>query len=229
MMLSIDKGIHMAKTKEYRHFCAAARTLEVIGEKWSLLIVRDLLRGPQRFSDLLRYLGAITPKWLTLRLRELEAAGIVERDAKEGRREVWYLLTEVGRDLEPVVEALIVWGIKHAMRPPLLGERVHPEIIMSGLVVAFNNGMRVWPPEAVTWVFQFGGDEAQTLNFDGQRWSTQPGADREADVTIETTPEAWAKILTALPVERQKLQEGLTVRGDPARVQEFVATCLTNA
>ena len=87
----------MARTKDYKHFCAAARSLEVIGEKWTLLIVRDLLRGPQRFSDLLRYLGPITPKWLSARLREMKEAGIVERDAQEGRREVWYGLTEVGR------------------------------------------------------------------------------------------------------------------------------------
>ena len=47
----------MARTKDYQHFCAAARSLEVVGEKWSLLIVRDLLGGPQRFTDLLRYLS----------------------------------------------------------------------------------------------------------------------------------------------------------------------------
>ena len=51
----------MARTKEYGHYCAAARALEVVGEKWSLLVVRDLLSGPQRFSDLLRSLGGITP------------------------------------------------------------------------------------------------------------------------------------------------------------------------
>src|SRR6266540_1580464 len=108
----------MAKTKTYAHFCPVARTLEVIGEKWSLLIVRDLLRGPQRFTDLLRYLGGITPKWLTLRLRELEAAGIVEADRVSGRREVWYRLTSKGNDLAPVVQALAVWGIDHTARPP---------------------------------------------------------------------------------------------------------------
>ena len=53
----------------YRHFCPAARALEVVGEKWSLLIVRDLLAGPRRFSDLRRSLTAITAKWLSARLR----------------------------------------------------------------------------------------------------------------------------------------------------------------
>lgn len=216
----------MAKTKDYKHFCAAARSLEVIGEKWSLLIVRDLLRGPQRFSDLLRYLGAITPKWLSARLRDLEEADIVERDAQEGRREVWYSLTEVGRDLEPVVEALVVWGVKHAMRPPLLGERVHAGIILQGIVFVLNNRLLPWPPKAVTWVFRFGSNDVHTLHFDGQLWSAQPVADERADVIVETTPETWANSLTAPPREGSKLPEGLIVDGDPERVEEFAAVFL---
>ena len=216
----------MARTKDYKHFCAAARSLEVIGEKWTLLIVRDLLRGPQRFSDLLRYLGPITPKWLSARLREMEEAGIVERDAQEGRREVWYRLTEVGRDLEPVVEALVVWGIKHAMRPPLLGECVHSDIILQGLVIALKNRLLAWPSNAVTWVFRFGTDDAHTLRFDGQLWSAQPGVDEDADVVVETSPETWANSLTAPSSKPGELPEGLAVSGDPVRVEEFATTFL---
>ena len=58
-------------TLRFQHFCPAAGALEKIGEKWSLLIIRDLLRGPQRFTDLLGYLSNITPAWLTQRLRRL--------------------------------------------------------------------------------------------------------------------------------------------------------------
>jgi DNA-binding HxlR family transcriptional regulator len=69
----------MATTRgSYQHFCPAARALEVIGGKWSLLIVRDLLAGPRRFSDLRRSLAGITPKWLSARLRALETDGVVE-------------------------------------------------------------------------------------------------------------------------------------------------------
>ena len=216
----------MARTKDYKHFCAAARSLEVIGEKWTLLIVRDLLRGPQRFSDLLQYLGPITPKWLSARLREMEEAGIVERDAQEGRREVWYGLTEVGRDLEPVVESLVVWGIKHAMRPPLLGERVHSDILLQGIVIALNRRLLAWPDNPVTWVFRFGTDDAHTLRFDGQLWSTHPGADEGADVVVESDPERLANILTTSSGERGGLPEGLTVSGEPARLEEFAAVFL---
>ena len=70
-------------------------------------------------------MGGITPKWLTARLRELEAAGIVERESTPGKREVWYRITDRGRDLAPVVEGLANWGIKHAMRDPLPGEPLY--------------------------------------------------------------------------------------------------------
>ena len=121
----------MAQT--YGHFCPVARTLEKIGDKWSLLIIRDLLAGPQRFTDLLGFLSHITPKWLTQRLRELESSGIIERDNKPGRRQVWYKLTPAGRDLSPIVDALATWGFRYAMRPPIPGEVVHPDLLMRSL------------------------------------------------------------------------------------------------
>src|SRR6516165_9546129 len=92
-----------------QHFCPIALALEGLGDRWSFLIVRDLMRGPQRFSDLQRFLAGITPKRLTVNLRTLEAEGIIEREREEGRREVWYRLTEKGKDLGPVIEALKVW------------------------------------------------------------------------------------------------------------------------
>src|SRR5436309_14608798 len=99
----------MARPKiGYQHFCPAARALEVIGEKWALLVVRDLLAGPRRFSDLRRSLTAITPKGLSARLRALEADAIVTREVV-GEREVWYRLTPKGEALAPVFDALLVW------------------------------------------------------------------------------------------------------------------------
>src|SRR6266403_2142339 len=89
--------------RRYQHFCPAARALETIGERWSLLVVRDLLGGPRRFSDLRRSLTAITPKWLSARLRAFEADGIVTREVA-GEREVWYRLTHQVRALEPVFD-----------------------------------------------------------------------------------------------------------------------------
>ena len=208
----------MTKRRDYGHFCVVARALEVIGEKWSLLIVRDLLRGRQRFTDLRRYLGAITPKWLTLRLRELEAAGLVEREHEAGRREVWYSLTPKGRDLAPVVEALAMWGIQHAMRPPLPGEPVYPELTMSAMAL-FLNKQRMRLAAEATWLFRFAPGSAHTMHFDGESWSTHPG-EAEADVTVTTTPEAWATLLATRSAANLR-PESTQLEGTPSKVAEF--------
>lgn len=213
----------MAKTRTYHHFCPVARSLEVIGEKWSLLIVRDLLRGPQRFTDLLRYLGGITPKWLTLRLRDLEAAGIVERDRVVGRREVWYRLTEKGLELGPVVEALAVWGVDHAMRPPLPGEPVHPERAMQ-TVTTFRNRRGICISRPAAWLIRFTGESAYTLRYDGERWSYERAETDGPDVLVEATPEAWVEFLLAEAPDRRRRLDALRIMGEPDRLEEFLRT-----
>ncbi len=205
----------------YQHFCPAARALEVVGEKWSLLIVRDLLAGPRRFSDLRRSLAAITPKWLSLRLQELEAAGVVEREAA-GPREVWYRLTPRGQALAPVVEELVVWGVEHALRPPYPGEAIHPGRATATFATYLNRrGVRLDHP--VTWVVRLTGDRSYTIRFDGERWSRERG-DGPGDVIVELSPEAWARFLTSGPEERRRLLDALPVRGTPDRIAEFART-----
>ena len=72
--------------RTYDHFCALARALERLGDRWTLLVVRDLMVGPRRFTDLMNRLGGITPKTLSQRLRELAEDGVVDVDREEGRR-----------------------------------------------------------------------------------------------------------------------------------------------
>src|SRR6516225_10062018 len=102
----------MAK-RAYGQFCGFARAVEVVGERWAFLIVRDLLIGPRRFTDLHRGLPGIPTNVLTARLKELEEAGVVRRRVlprPEGS--VVYELTEYGRELEPTVVELGRWGAK---------------------------------------------------------------------------------------------------------------------
>jgi DNA-binding HxlR family transcriptional regulator len=214
----------MARTKDYSHFCPVARSLEVIGEKWSLLVVRDLLRGPQRFTDLHRYLGGITPKWLSARLRELERVGIVERDQQPGRREVWYRLTDTGRELMPVVQALAVWGMDHAMRAPQPGEVAYPEQFFMA-VATYLNRKRVVLPLPVTWQLRFDGRPSAVLTFDGERWRYRPG-EAEADLEVSGAPQDWVDLLTAPRAERPPLIERLTMVGPDERAAEFRETLL---
>src|ERR1700759_3392336 len=116
--------------RTYDHFCLTARALERVGDRWSLLVIRALLTGAKRFTDLMDRLGGITPKTLTQRLRELEDAGIVAADREPGRREVWYDLTAAGADLRPVLDALGRWGLRHAWRRPQPGESLHAEHLL---------------------------------------------------------------------------------------------------
>ncbi|HEX6556149.1 MAG TPA: helix-turn-helix domain-containing protein [Ktedonobacteraceae bacterium] len=207
---------------QVQHFCPVAQALEHVGDRWSWLIIRDLKRGPQRFTDLQRYLAGITPKRLTANLRALESEGIVEREREPGRREVWYRLTAKGQGLVPVIEALQRWTMEYNLRLPLPGETVYPEHMME--VVRFSlNRRRVRLPEPVTWQFSFGPTGVFTLRFDGEQWTTEPADVQEADVRIETIPATWATfLLTHSPEERQRLLSAMRVRGEQAHIDELL-------
>jgi len=107
----------MAK-RSYKQYCAMARALDVVGSRWTLLLVRELLTGPKRFTDLLTWMPSIGTNLLTDRLKELEGHGIVaKRTLPPPAGSAVYELTEVGRALEPVVLALARWGIRMLGRP----------------------------------------------------------------------------------------------------------------
>ena len=103
--------------------CPIARTLDIVGDSWTILILRDLVvAGPRRFQDFERSLAAISPNTLSVRLKRLEEHGIVERRFYEQHPpRAEYVLTEKGRDLRPVLRALLDWGNRHTCRPPPVG------------------------------------------------------------------------------------------------------------
>ena len=95
--------------------CPIARTLDIIGERWTILILRDLVvGGARKFQDFERSLAGISPNTLSARLKRLEDAGIVERRFYEQHPpRAEYVLTDKGRSLGPVLKALLEWGSKH--------------------------------------------------------------------------------------------------------------------
>jgi DNA-binding HxlR family transcriptional regulator len=207
--------------RTYDHFCSLARTLERVGDRWTLLVVRDLLGGPRRFTDLMARLGGITPKTLTQRLRELAEDGIVEVDRAPGRREVWYRLTPAGADLGPAVASLTLWGLRHAGRPPLPGEAVHPEHLLQAVRIVLNRTPP--PPDRPTWRFRFADDGEYTLGFDGLSWIVDLQDRTEAaDLVIDTTTQAWAQFLLTPPDRRGAAEQGMEIQGPPANVDRFV-------
>ncbi len=103
--------------KRYGQICPVAGSLELVGERWTLLIVRDLLRGPARFQDLRMMLPGIPPKLLSDRLKSMDRQRLVTREFySEYPPRARYALTEKGRDLGLVVGALAEWGARHLHR-----------------------------------------------------------------------------------------------------------------
>jgi DNA-binding HxlR family transcriptional regulator len=95
----------------YTQFCALARAAEIIGERWTLLIVRELLLGPKRFSDLAARLDGVSPALLTARLNALMESGVIERGVLPAPFNAQvYELTETGRAMQPAIRELIRWG-----------------------------------------------------------------------------------------------------------------------
>jgi DNA-binding HxlR family transcriptional regulator len=215
-----DGRLRMDPDRIYRHFCMTARALEVVGERWSLLIVRDLQLGPRRFTDLLRGLDEITPTRLTDRLRHLEAAGVVAREPPNRGREVWYRLTDAGRDLEPVIDSLTLWGIDHALQPPGPREAVHPEPTMTGTKVWLNRYGGTHS-EGLAWLWSFPGEDYYTLRFTDGRWQLTRGREDSAALTVVATPESWGTFLTSPRDGRRLPTKDISLEGSRTALRRF--------
>ena len=199
--------------RTYDHFCLVARALEGVGDRWSLLVVRDLLTGAKRFTDLMDRLGGITPKTLSQRLRELEDTGIVIADREPGRREVWYRLTPAGADLGPVIDALGWWGLRHAWRWPQAGEPLHAEHLLRSVTQAIDLASGDHGP--ARWHFRLDGGD-YLVESDGHQWSLAAGTpSAPADVTITATTQALTALIFA------GSESGIGISGEAGAVQRF--------
>jgi len=199
--------------RTYGHFCGVARALERVGERWNLLVIRDLVTGQKRFTDLMDRLGGITPKTLSQRLSELEEAGIVAADREPGRREVWYRLTPAGAELEPVIDMLGWWGLRHAWRRPQDGESLHAEHLLRSAIRAVDHASG--DREPARWQFRLDGTD-YLVRSDGGHWSVRTGAPADpADVTITATAQALAVFIFG------RSEAGVDITGAPGAVERF--------
>ena len=205
----------------YGHFCMLAKTLEVLGERWALLVVRDLLTGPKRFTDLMDRLGGITPRTLTQRLRDLEAEGLVTADRRPGRREVWYALTPAGAELQPAISELTLWGMHHRGRPPAADEPTHPEHTLRGVVLILNRE-RV-NAGSVRWTIRTS-DRGDAFTIRGARgkWTFEIGASDEADLEIIGSRRSLAEFLTTPAGMRSAAHPGIEFDGSEAEISRFL-------
>ncbi|WIX76184.1 winged helix-turn-helix transcriptional regulator [Amycolatopsis carbonis] len=209
-----------SRTQTYGHYCLMAQTLDQLGDRWTLLVVRDLVHGPRRFTDLVDVLAGITPTTLTRRLRELEQRGILVADREPGRREVWYRLTPAGRDLVPTLEQLALWGLRNAVRPPGPAEPTHPEHLLWALRIMLDDVGAVIEP--ARWQVRVAGGESFVLGFDGERWTLSRGETEDPAVTVTTTRPALAKFLTGPPAARETEFTDLSVAGEDRAVRTML-------
>ena len=182
--------------RDYGQYSGITQALELVGERWALLIVRALLVGPRRYSELAAGLPRIPSNILAARLKELQAAGILRRAPRS--RVIVYELTPYGRELEPIVLALGAWGFK-AMGAPRDEQVITADSMTIDLRTAFRPQVAMaLPPTA--YAARFGPAEL-LIRVDGSRLDVSRG-DGPADLAFAAGPGIRRVISGELPPDR---------------------------
>jgi DNA-binding HxlR family transcriptional regulator len=192
-------------SKRYDQYCPVAHALGLIGERWSLLIVRELLQGPRRYTDLADSLPGIGTNILAARLKELESCGLVTKHRLDppAASQV-YELTPYGHELKPVMRALALWGLR-SIDPPTEEDELAPGWLYSALDTVFA-------PVAPTGSFEFRiGSEVAGI-VDGQ---PRRGSIEEPDVVVEGGEDAFYWLF----VDRR--WDGVKIEGDRELVERL--------
>lgn len=181
--------------RSYDQVCGLATALDRVGERWTLLILRELALGPLRFTELARTVGGAPTDVLTKRLRSLEHDGIVHRRELPPPASVTvYELTELGRELEPALLALARWGLNFLSPDDVDG--LEPEWLPNALRVMLH------PPAdaTLTLALTTGGQDYALRIADG-RTDASRGRPDTADLTLTGTPRAIVETLARIPTD----------------------------
>ncbi len=209
----------MATKRSYGDACRFAHALDLVGERWALLVVRELLLGPKRYTDLREGLPRASTNILAERLRELERGGVVRRRKLPPPAAVSvYELTEWGAELEPIVTRLGAWGARSPFPPD--AETIGADSIVLALRSLFD-------PEAAgemvaTFELRLGAD---LFHVDVADWEIElrRGAAADADAAIETDPATLAAILTGQLALDDGLKSGaVAIEGGRRAVGRFL-------
>ena len=200
--------------REYGQPCSLACALDQVGERWSLLVIRELMLGPLRFSELDRAVGGAPTDVLTKRLRALEEAGVVGRvELAPPASGIAYELTPLGRGLERPLLELGRWGLN--FHDPASVAEMPPPMLPNALRVTLRP-----PPEAqMTIGLRTGGREYELLVEDG--WvQARRGAAESPRLVVSGTP--W-EVMATLVAEANLGELGAEVEGDPSALEELRA------
>jgi DNA-binding HxlR family transcriptional regulator len=207
--------------RTYGQYCGVARSLELVGERWALLIVRDLILGPRRFTDLQRGLGTIPSNVLSSRLKELEESGVIKRRAlPRPDRGVVYELTEYGRELEPIVVDLLLWGMR-SLGDPRPEDNFSANSFLLGLRVAFQS--RAARGLDATYEIRIE-DSVFTVRVAKGKLALADGPADAPDLTIETDLGLGALLQGEITAAEARKRKVVRLRGDAALLDRFAAT-----
>ena len=209
----------MVTKRTYGDRCGVARALDIVGERWALLVVRELLLGPKRFTDLRAGLPHVGPDILAQRLRELEQSGIVRRGTlppPSGSR--IYELTERGHELEPIVVALGRFG-SVATFPP--GEA---QIGVDAVVIALKSLFAAGAADGLSASYELRlGEQSFRIDVTDGRIEAVRGSAEAPEATIETDPGTLAGILWhGRKLEEARRSGDIAIAGDRKAVTRFV-------
>ena len=201
---------------KYGQYCPIAKAVEILGDRWTLLIVRDLLTGTHHFNELERGLPGISRGLLADRLRRLQRLELVEKvELKNGRQRTAYYLTEAGQELKAVVDSMLVWGARWAFEEPEEDE-LDPVLLMWWIRGRVRQDQL--PDEQVVVRFDFQGPKSETFwlllnQADVSICLTDPGFDLDLLVTADLAAfyQVWLGRLTFAEVlaTKQVIVDGI--------------------
>jgi DNA-binding HxlR family transcriptional regulator len=205
--------------KRYGQYCPVARAAEVLAERWTLLVIRELLWGEARFNAIARGVPRMSPSLLTARLRELQRAGLVQRHIIDG--EPRYRLTPAGQELQPLLEQMGAWGVRwmHELRP----DEFDPVLLM--LQIKRESQRAHMPEQAATVQLHF--RDAPTAQ---QRWWLVLSRSGGADV-CDTDPgfpiSVWleTEVPTLTHIWLGDMSWSAALRGEALRLTGDSAAC----
>lgn len=200
--------------RSYGQYCSVAKALDVIGDRWTLLVIRELLlQGPCRYTDLKNGLPGIATNLLSDRLRELEAAGLVCREeAAPPVATTLFHLTEAGAELEPVLSTLGAWGIRYMTQPADGDEfRSHWFAFPVGLFLHDQD-----PDGPALSIELRAGGRAAVVEVSGGEIRTRVGTATSPALVLDGHPRLILGLLAAYLTPEQAADQGLAITGDPA-------------
>jgi DNA-binding HxlR family transcriptional regulator len=210
----------MATKRSYGEACRFAHALDLVGERWALLVVRELLLGPKRFTDLRAGLPHASSNILSERLRDLEQGGVIQRRKLPPPAASWvYELTEWGRELEPIVTKLGAWGARSPFPPET------QEINADSIVLALRS---LFDPEAAadlsaTYELRIGEERFRVKITSGELdLNRGPATEPTASIEVPDAPTFAAALTGELPLDDALSSGAVQIEGGKQAAKRFL-------